>query len=458
MKLLSLSICAVILLFFTSGPSKAANMEKNKIEGNVTYRERIAMPPDAKIMVTLYENGKDGMQVIEERRFPAENRNVPIPFKLEHPKPSAGKADYMLKALILAPDNRVFAASRLTPVDLSGTEPVMILTHVGGKDAHAGEPAPREIEAPASYLGEIRSNDALSKITLRLGHDHGFTLLRETARNGEAQSGLESGRWMQIAGGHALELGGNGLAPLRLLVRPGNILVFADRPESGGTTMELHPMPDSGPWPNARMFTGALTRQKHGFVFRDCVNGVTYPVSEDGAYEALKQTYLAASSDKRLPLQVRFEGHLIPDSRNGKGLVAVDRLDSLVDEAICPDNGDMGDLTDRYWKLLEIDGKKALVFENQTEPHILLQKEKTECRLSGSDGCNRLVGMADITEKGLKFGQLGSTMMLCPQGAEQSAEFVKALSEVNGWRVFGDVLELLRDGDPVLTFEAVLMR
>lgn len=461
MKLLSLGICAFILLLLIDLPCEAANMKKDKIEGFITYRERITMPPNAKVLITLYEAGKDGTQVISEKYISTENHNVPLPFSIEYSAPPVkNDAGYALKAIIFAQDNHVFASSPLTPVTLPITKPMTILTHIGSKDAHADEPTPRKIDIPTTYSGEVLHNNTLTKITLRFEHDHGFILRRETAQGGEVHSELETGRWRQIAGGYALELGGNGRTPLRLLVRPGNVLVFADRPESGGVSQELFPVPDGGPWPNSRTLTGALSYPESEPIFRDCSSGVAYPVSRDGAYEALKKAFLAAipSASPNKSLQVRFEGHTVHEERDGKDYVRVDSFSGPVPGAMCPDNdNDMEELTDRYWKLLEIDGKKALAFENQTEPHIILTKDKKEYRLSGSDGCNRLVGMANISEKDLKFGQLGSTMMLCPQGEEQATAFAQALSEVNGWRVFGDVLELLRHGEPVLVFEAVLM-
>ena len=456
-KLSLLSICAVVLFLFTSSHGYASYTEKNKIEGNVIYRERIAMPHNAKARIVLYGYRHGASHIVAEKYFSVQGRAVPFPFSLEYAESSGENADrYMLKAFIFTPDNQVFAASEPMRVDLPAAAPVTVVTRVGAGEPYAGEPEIREIDVPSLYEGQVSHNDALSKVILRLEHDHGFVLLRDFTLDGKEQSQVETGRWRQIANGHALILGGNGRAPLRVLVRPGNILEFADRPEQGGMNMELFPVPDGGPLPALRIFTGAFTYYEDCPTFTDCSNGISYRVSRDGDYAALEKSALAEKS-KGKQLQVRFEGHMARDARSGKGMIVVDRFGGLAVDSACPKSGNMDELLNRHWKLLEINGKKALVFDNQTETHIMLQKEQDAYRLSGSDGCNRLVGTAKITEKDLQFGNLGSTMMLCPQGAEQSAEFTKTLSEVNGWRVFGDVLELLHNGNPRLAFESVLM-
>ena len=43
-------------------------------------------------------------------------------------------------------------------------------------------------------------------------------------------------------------------------------------------------------------------------------------------------------------------------------------------------------------KLVELNGKPAEVYDNQPEPHLLFNPEGAQGRISGSDGCNSLIG------------------------------------------------------------------
>lgn len=56
--------------------------------------------------------------------------------------------------------------------------------------------------------------------------------------------------------------------------------------------------------------------------------------------------------------------------------------------------------------------------------------------VSGSGGCNRIVGKANIAGDKITFGPIASTQMLCPPAAmDQEAKFLAALKDVKGWRV-----------------------
>lgn len=75
-------------------------------------------------------------------------------------------------------------------------------------------------------------------------------------------------------------------------------------------------------------------------------------------------------------------------------------------------------------------------------------------RLSGSDGCNRLLGKYALDGERLSFSNVAGTRMACPAMQGREAAFGAALMRVNGWRMQGGVLELMADGAPVLRFQA----
>ena len=104
------------------------------------------------------------------------------------------------------------------------------------------------------------------------------------------------------------------------------------------------------------------------------------------------------------------------------------------------------------WKLVELNGKPAEVYADQPEPHLLF--DPAEGRLSGSDGCNRLIGGYTLTGGRIAFGQLGSTMMLCPKGDAQARALAQALAAATSVSRSGDRLSLYGGKARLAVFEA----
>lgn len=114
-------------------------------------------------------------------------------------------------------------------------------------------------------------------------------------------------------------------------------------------------------------------------------------------------------------------------------------------------------LRNTYWKLVAQNGKPAVVAKGQREPHIILKGD--EFRVSGSGGCNNIVGSFTLEGDRLKFSGMGSTMMMCPEGMEQEREFLKMLENVARYRIGGEALTLADDkGRAIAKFRAVALR
>lgn len=106
-----------------------------------------------------------------------------------------------------------------------------------------------------------------------------------------------------------------------------------------------------------------------------------------------------------------------------------------------------------YWKLSVLRGKPVETARNQQEPFFVLRPEQK--RLTGSGGCNRLIGGYTVEGDRLSFTGVASTRMACVQAMDQERAFLEALSTVARWRVDGERLELLDDqGVAVLQFDA----
>ena len=113
------------------------------------------------------------------------------------------------------------------------------------------------------------------------------------------------------------------------------------------------------------------------------------------------------------------------------------------------------ELVNTHWKLILLNDTEITVVDNQTEPHIVLN---TENRLSGSDGCNRLMGSYVLDGEKLTLGEMAGTRMACAGGAAQAQAFNEALTKVAIHTVHSDQLEL-RDatGLVLARFKAVAM-
>ena len=63
------------------------------------------------------------------------------------------------------------------------------------------------------------------------------------------------------------------------------------------------------------------------------------------------------------------------------------------------------------WTLVELGGASVDFAEGEPAPFLVLDLE--ESQVTGSGGCNRLVGSFTLSEDELRFGPLASTRMAC---------------------------------------------
>lgn len=122
------------------------------------------------------------------------------------------------------------------------------------------------------------------------------------------------------------------------------------------------------------------------------------------------------------------------------------------EETPTPSNGE---LLNTYWKLILVNDTEVTVADNQREPHITFNAEN---RVSGSDGCNRLMGSYALEGDKLTLGEVAGTKMACAEGTEQTQAFNDALAKVTAYSVHNDQLEL-RDatGLVLARFKAVAL-
>jgi heat shock protein HslJ len=136
---------------------------------------------------------------------------------------------------------------------------------------------------------------------------------------------------------------------------------------------------------------------------------------------------------------------------NGEG----NRVDGMLLQRVVESSQAGHPLTNTYWKMTELNGAAVPAAAKRREPHLVLQPHGN--RLTGSGGCNRLMGSYRLTGPSISFGAIASTKMACPEGTAQEAAFVRTLEQVQGWKIDGEKLEL-NDGTGVVTARFVAVR
>ncbi len=75
--------------------------------------------------------------------------------------------------------------------------------------------------------------------------------------------------------------------------------------------------------------------------------------------------------------------------------------------------------------------------------------------MSGSGGCNRLVGSYELNGNQLTFSKMAGTMMACASGMDTERAFHDALAQVRTWKILGHELKLSdAAGNVIAIFEA----
>lgn len=108
-------------------------------------------------------------------------------------------------------------------------------------------------------------------------------------------------------------------------------------------------------------------------------------------------------------------------------------------------------LKDTQWHLVQFEGKEVDMPINSFN---LILGQNGE--VAGVGACNRLLGQYTTTESyGINLGQVGTTMMLCPENGELETKFVQMLGAVTHYDIDGDKLILLQDGVIKALFKAL---
>ena len=100
------------------------------LSGSVIYRERMALPPDAVVTVTLEDISRADAPAITlgQTSFPANGQQVPIPFSLVYPGSAVQpSAVYAARARVTVGDQLWFTTTSNNPVDARNPVPIELM-------------------------------------------------------------------------------------------------------------------------------------------------------------------------------------------------------------------------------------------------------------------------------------------------------------------------------------------
>jgi len=450
------------------------NTAAGRLTGHVTYRERIALPPEAAIHLTLEDVSRQDVAAtfIAGQVIPAQGRQVPIPFTLYYANRDIDPGrTYHIRAAIVIDGKRRFLTTQAYPV-LTRGYPDRIEIAVQGV-----RPAPsaslknlaravrvEDLSLPATYTGQsVEPSGKTIHITLNLYPNRVFLLRNQpaTAPDESDQPEYDRGRWYLAHGGRQLVLVGRPAAPYKLAVKDNTILRMLDlmgREKRLQHPVDLLRADELDPFEEAVPMTGMFRYMADAALFTECQTEAAFPVAQENDYLALERAYLAHRQTPGEPLFATLTGRVGQRTKmEGDGLesvIVVDRFEAIQPHAVCPARHALADLENTYWKLTELYEKTVqFTAAGQGEPHLMLRPP--ERQMSGFSGCNGFFGLYRTDGRGLSFESTGATMMACPNNPDLEKAFFKAIKTTTSFKIFGEMLEFYEGRNVVARFEAV---
>lgn len=442
------------------------------LSGSASYRERMALPPGAVFEATLEDVSRaDAPATVIGRARLEPAGNPPFLFTIEYDdaKLQAGHR-YNLRATVKNDGQLLFTTDRSYPVlQGKGDAPVQMLLRRTGDGAAASGTALGSL--PASFEGTLPCADCSgTRWHLDLLSDHSYRLRIAYDGKADARPFDEIGTWTLSQPPTILRLTTGQSEPQAFALKADGALTKLDRkgkPIASTLNYSLKRLPTYAPIEPKLTMSGLYRYMADAATIQLCTTGQTLPVASEGDNAALERAYGDARSAPGAPLLVSFEGRIAerpPMEGSGtRATVVVDQFHQVVPGAGCetaPKTAPAATaaaLQETYWKLTQLGNAAVTASEHQREAHLILHKDNT--RLSGSGGCNRLLGGYTLEGDRLSFGNVGSTMMACVDGMEQEQRFLAALKDATRWRITGQQLTLLdASGTPVARFEAVALR
>ncbi len=421
------------------------------VSGTATFRERIALPPDAvfEVVIEDYARADAPATVIGRQRIAPAGQppfRFSIPYKDSDVTP---RGRYTLRATLRHQGRLLFSSDTITPVLSGQKQPVELLLKQVGFGA-----------LPASWQGDIPGAGGAIRWHVDLAADGTYQLRQIFLNRPQPNAFDDIGRWRLEPGTGRLVLRGGREAPVFLQpLDAGAALRKLDlegAPISSAQNDRLKRLPQPAPIDPRLQLTGMFTYMADAASIRLCATSQRLPVAMEGDFLALQRAYLQARpSDKPgQPLLVGLQGLITqrPSMEEGqppRRTLVVEKFGTINPGQGCPKPARaqkrsgrgqprrqlVAPLRGTTWKLLALGGE-TVVPRQPPGRAIELQLSAENLRLAGSGGCNRLMGGFSLEGETIRFFQLASTRMACsPEVMAIEQRYTEALALVRRWSI-----------------------
>jgi heat shock protein HslJ/membrane-bound inhibitor of C-type lysozyme len=387
-----------------SMPALAA--EARDLTGAMSYRERIALPPGAELLLEL--RGPEG--IVAEATIGTEGRQVPLPFLIVAPP----GGDYRLRGAIFSGGRAEWLSGEV--VVPAGEEPLDLGV------------IPLTRHTAAGLASRMRCGAAEIEVGF-VGDD---VVLR---------TGAETIQLKAVAAASGAKFSNGGL-PETVFWSKGNVAQVTLR---GEALEECRPMIDTPLLPllargNEPFWRLELTEA--GYVFEPNIG----EPRQEGPLAAPVAVAEGLRFDLSPVLGVTVERRLCRDTMAGMPHpLSVTVRSGERELAGC--GGAPASLLEGGWRVEHVEG--AILPEGS---EVTMAFDTATSRVSGKSACNRFMGSYTLTGEGLSFGPAAGTMMACPadlMAVERT--FLDRLETVDRFDFAADgALELYAGGVPVV--------
>lgn len=254
------------------------------------------------------------------------------------------------------------------------------------------------------------------------------------------------GEWSLTPDGKELVLRGGREAPEMFAVKDSDTLRKLDMEGKEITSelnYELTRRPHYTPLEPSLQLRGEYQHAADAAIFEECLTGLKLYVAAEADYAALEAAYARARAEPGQRMLVDVEGRIVkrPATADAepRDTLIVARAGQFRPNENCGARGVTHDLEGTRWVLVRLGDEAVATSDNGREPFFVL--EAGGQRVSGTGGCNRLIGGYELDGNQLTFKQLALTRMACPDMKYEQA-LTRALESTATWKISGAHLEL----------------
>ncbi len=435
------------------------------IRGTATYRERMALPPDAVLEVTLQDVSRmDAPADVLERVEISNPGNPPYTFEIPYDVDAIDERhSYSVRARITSGGQLLFTTDTVAPVLTrgAGEEVELLLKRVGGTSPAA---TARVKALAGSFVGTLPCADCEGiEVRLDLFEDGAFYRRMAYLGKGDDAVVYAIGSWSLAADRSTIGLFGEDRDSEQWTTVDGSTLRKLDREGreiESALNYDLVRSEGLEPLEPHLAMRGMYMYMADAATFRECLTGRSFPVAMEDASIDLERAYLDAPHPPGGEVMASVVGRIAQrPPMEGDGTVAmlvVDELEGIWPGETCGARMTVSELQDTYWKLTRVGDDPVIVEPQQREPHLVL---RSDGQVTGFSGCNQLTGPYTVDGSTISFGPLAMTRRACLQGMETEAAFAEALDQAVRFRLSAHHLELLdAEGAVVARLEAREMK